>query len=219
MANCALRTKAPLLATLSAAVLTMCAIPSTALGQNVSITPYSGYRFGGSLTVRQGELQLADAPFFGGQLDFRMRTGATGSLLVDYQPTSLRLKEFGASTTDLFDIGVWYFQAGGTLETNTRSQAVPFVIGTLGMSMFDPGSNSDNASSEYGFSGIFGGGVKVPLQSGRMGLRLQARVLLNSLQGGSSFWCGTGGGCYVGTGGYLGPVQFDVGGGLTFGGR
>ena len=215
----ALRPATASLASLLAVVATVCAIPSAAAGQNVSLTPYSGYRLGGSLTVREGDLKLADSPFYGGQLDFRVRPDATATLLVDYQPTTLRLQEFGSSTEDLFDLGVWYFQAGGTLEAMSNSQAVPFVIGTLGMSWFDPGSDSGNAGSEYGFAGIFGGGVKVPLQSGRMGLRLQARVLLNSIYGGSSFWCGTGGGCYVGTGGYLGPVQFDFGGGLTFGGR
>ena len=203
-----------------AAALLLAAVPSVAAGQGATLTPYSGYRLGGSLTIREGDLKLANAPFFGAQLDFRVRPDATGTLLVDYEPTTLRLKEYGGPTEDLFDLNVWYFQGGGTLEVlNPQSPAVPFVLGTIGMSWFDPGSNSRNAESEWAFSGIFGAGVKIPLQSGGMALRLQARVLLNSIYGGASFWCGTGSGCYVGTGGYLGPVQFDFGGGLTLGGR
>ena len=204
---------------LSAAML-LATVPSLAGAQNATITPYSGYRLGGTLTIRDGDLKLADAAFYGVQLDFRMRPDATATLLADYQPTTLRLKEYGGPTEDLFDINVWYFQGGGTLEVmNPQSAAVPFVLGTIGMSWFDPGDNSQNAGSEYGFAGILGVGVKIPLQSGRMGLRLQTRLLLNSLYGGSSLWCGTGSGCYVGAGGYLAPVQFDFGGGITFGGR
>jgi hypothetical protein len=129
------------------------------------------------------------------------------------------LKPFREPTETLFDMNVWYFQGGGTLEVLKPRGPVPFVVGSLGLSWFDPTGGSENAGSEYGFSGIFGLGVKVPFQSGKMGLRLQTRVLLTSVYGGSSLWCGTGSGCYIGTGGYLGPVQFDFGGGLTFGGR
>jgi hypothetical protein len=86
------------------------------------------------------------------------------------------------------------------------------------MSLFDAGSGSESNESEYGFAGIFGGGVKVPLGSGRMGLRLQARVLLNNMLNGSgSPWCSPGE-CYAGSVGTIGPIQFDFGGGLTFGG-
>ncbi len=193
--------------------------PSVAVGQNATFTPYSGYRLGGSLSIREGDLKLDNGPFFGGQLDFRMRPDATAAILVDYQPTTLRLKDFGEPSEELFDLNVWYFQAGGTLEFLNQSDAVPFVIGSLGMSWFDPGKGGEENDSEYGFAGIFGVGAKVPLRSGGMGLRFQARVLLNNVSGGSSLWCGTGGGCYVGVGGPIGPVQFDFGGGLTFGGR
>ncbi len=205
--------------TILAGAMLLAALPSVAGAQNLTFSPYSGYRLGGSLTVRDGDLKLANAPFFGAQLDFRMRPDATGALLVDYQPTTLRLKEYGGPTEDLFDIGVWYFQGGGTLEVMNQSPAVPFVLGTMGLSWFDPGSNSVNADSEWGFSGIIGVGVKIPFPSGRMALRLQSRLLMTSLFGGGSLWCGTGTGCYVGVSGFIAPVQFDFGGALTFGGR
>ena len=142
------------------------------------------------------------------------------AFLLDYQPTTLRLKESGEATSDLFDLNVWYLQVGGTYEAlgRTADGPRPFALGTLGMSLFDPGSGDPDHDSEYGFAGIFGGGVKIPLASGRMGLRLQARVLINALFNGSgSLWCGPGG-CYAGAGGSFGPVQFDFGGGLTIGG-
>jgi len=207
------------LSTILAVALPFAVLPPGAGAQGLTFSPYSGYRLGGTLTIRDGDLKLADSPFFGAQLDLRMRPDATGTLLVDYQPTTLRLKEYRGPTEDLFDLNVWYFQGGGTLEVMSQSAAVPFVLGTIGMSLFDPGSNSGNAGSEWGFSGIIGGGVKIPFPSGGMALRLQTRLLLTSLTGGGSLWCGTGSGCYIGLSGFLAPVQFDFGGALTFGGH
>lgn len=192
--------------------------PSGAVGQNATFTPYYGYRIGGTLSIEKGDLELDNADFLGGQLDFRVRPDATAAILVDFQPTTLRLREGPDAAQELFDMDVWYFQVGGTLENRKDTGAIPFFVGSLGMSMFDPDDDDGSTESEYGFAGVFGAGAKIPLQSGRMGLRLQARVLLNSVYGGSSLWCGTGQGCYVGAGGYLGPVQFDFGGGITFGG-
>jgi hypothetical protein len=194
-------------------------IPSAGSAQGTTLTPYSGYRLGGSLTIREGDLKLDSSPFFGAQLDFRVRADATGAIIVDYQPTTLRLKEFNEPLQELFDMNVWYFQAGGTLEVQNQADAIPFFVGSLGMSWFDPGAGSQSAGSEYALSGVFGAGAKIPLGDGGMGLRLQARVLLNSIYGGASVWCGSASGCWIGTGGYLGPVQFDFGGGVTFGGH
>jgi hypothetical protein len=194
-------------------------MPGTASGQDVTFTPYSGFRLGGALSVREGDLTFNGAPIFGAQFDYRLRRDATAAFLVDYQPTTMRIRESGEPTVDLWDVNVLYFQLGGSLEVLNQSGAIPFVLGTLGMSMFDPSSGSGSSASEYGVAGIFGGGVKIPFPSGRMGLRLQARVLLNNLLiGGGSLWCSPSG-CYGGVGGPIGPVQFDFGGGLTFGGR
>jgi hypothetical protein len=193
--------------------------PGTAQSQDWTFSPYSGFRLGGSLSVREGDLTFNGAPIFGAQLDYRVRRDATVAFLVDYQPTTVRIRERGEPTVDLWDINVVYFQVGGTFEVLKQAGPIPFLLGTLGMSMFDPASGSANNASEYGMAGIFGGGVKVPFRSGRMALRLQGRVLLNNLLiGGGSLWCSPSG-CYGGVGGPIGPVQFDFGGGLTFGGR
>ncbi len=193
--------------------------PSLATAQSPSLTPYGGYRLGGSLGIREGDLKLDESPFFGVQLDARARPDATGSLIVDYQPTTLRLKESGSPAEQLFDINVWYFQVGGLVEFPQGQGAVPFMVASLGMSWFDPTDGSQNAESEYGFAGTLGIGTKIPFPSGGTALRLQARVLANIINGRSDLWCGGGRGCYVGIGGPIGPVQFDFGGGLTFGGR
>jgi hypothetical protein len=205
----------------SLVVLTLLILgPSLATAQGPTLTPYGGYRLGGALGISEGDLRLDESPFFGVQLDARARPDATGSLIVDYQPTTLRLKVSGSPAEQLFDINVWYFQVGGLVEFPQGQGAVPFMVASLGMSWFDPADGSQNAESEYGFAGILGVGAKIPISAGGAGLRLQARVLANMINGRSDLWCGGGGrGCYVGIGGPIGPVQFDFGGGLTFGGR
>ena len=206
------------LATTLAAAALFLSFPAPVSSQGISLTPYGGYRLGGSLEIQEGDLQLDDAEFYGLQLDYRVRRDATVALIVDYQSTFLRFKSRGEPSLGLFDLDVWYFQGGGTFDVATKGPAVPFVVGTFGLSWFNPGADARQADSEYGFAGIFGAGVKIPFRSGRSALRLQARVLLNNLYGSSSLWCGSGGGCYVGIGGPIGPVQFDFGGGITFGG-
>jgi hypothetical protein len=193
--------------------------PSLANAQGPTLTPYGGYRLGGTLGISEGDLKLDEAPFFGIQLDTRARPDATGSLLVDYQPTTLRLKTSSGPAEEMFDLNVWYFQLGGLLEFHQGQGAVPFMIASLGMSWFDPTDGSQNADSEFGFAGILGVGTKIPFPAGGTGLRLQARVLANMIGAGGDLWCGGGRGCYVGIGGPVGPFQFDFSGGLTFGGR
>ena len=203
-----------------AVAATLVGLPTPSAGQGIGFTAYSGFRLGGNLSIEGGDLRVDEAPFLGAQFDFRVRRDATVAVIVDYQPTTLLLDEFGEPTEELFDLNVFYLHVGGTYEVIGRSLSGPrpFVLGTLGVSMFDPGSGSESNDSEYGFSGIFGGGIKVPLGSGRMGLKLQLRVLLNNmLNGDGSLWCGPGG-CWAGSVGPIGPIQFDFGGGLFFGG-
>jgi hypothetical protein len=52
------------------------------------------------------------------------------------------------------------------------------------------------SGDEWRFGGTLGGGVKIAGQ-GKIGLKLDGRLLWTARNSGSSFWCGTGG-CAVG---------------------
>ncbi len=121
-----IRTFLPRASTALVAMALWVAAPSSAECQGPTFTAYSGYRLGGTLAIKEGDLKLDSSPFYGGQLDFRVRRDATAAIMVDYQPTFLRLKRFGEPTEALFDLNVWYFQAGGTVEMLQSGGPIPF---------------------------------------------------------------------------------------------
>jgi len=179
--------------------------------QQPALDAYAGWKWGGSLNTREGELNLAASEHFGLALAIPVRPDATALLLADYQPTELRLKSGGVNEKQ-FDVNIWYFMLGGQVEMDTPARVVPFAMGTLGVAWFDP---SGSRSSETAFAAIFGGGVKVPIgQSERVSLKLEGRLHLTIPWAGGSLYCGTGG-CYTSVGGAIGPVQGSVMGGLS----
>jgi hypothetical protein len=199
-----------------AAAALILAAPSTLSAQGETALSFTtGWKFGGSMSVREGDLSVAASEHFGAELAIRASRDGSIILLVDYQPTVLRLKDFRTGIREeLFDMDVWYFMLGGQGEINDRGPIVPFGTAALGVAWFNPTGTIEDRSSTTMFSGMFGGGVRVPLGQGdKVDFRLEGRMHLNIPWGGASFWCGSGG-CYGGVGGYVGPVQGTVMAGL-----
>ena len=167
------------------------------------------------MNTREGELNLAASMHYGGELEVRVRRDATAVFSVDYQPTILRLKEFGVGNFELFDMNVWSFQVGGRYEVINQSPAIPYAIGTLGGTWFEPTTGGRGVDSEWFFSGVFGGGARIPTGSPRLQLRLEARMLITVPWSSAALFCGTGG-CYGGVSGTLGPAQGQLLGGLSY---
>ena len=198
--------------------VTLAVMAPVSLGaQQTALSLSSGWKFGGSMGVREGDLNVAASVPFAAELAFRVRRDASAILTVEYQLTILRLRPPGSGINQqLFDVDVWYFMVGGEVESVGRP-VVPFAIVTMGVAWFDPTSGSANRASETMFAGTFGGGARVPLgQSDRVTLRLEARMNLTIPYGSASIYCSGGGGCYTGFGGTVGPVQAAVYGGLRF---
>ena len=192
--------------------------PVSLEAQRTALSLSSGWKFGGTMGVNLGDLNLAAAVPYSAQLAFRVRSDASTILMVEYQPTTLRLEPFGGGVNqELFEMDVWYFMVGGEMEIIDRGPVVPFAIGTLGVAWFNPTGGSADRGSETMFAGTFGGGARVPLgQSNRVSLRLEGRLNLTIPFGGASVYCGSGSGCYTGFGGTIGPVQGALYGGLRF---
>ena len=184
-------------------------------GADGYLSTLGGWKFGGAVNTREGELSVAAAWSYSMELEFRMRSDGTGVLSVDYQPSTLRIKTIGEGTTELFDIDVWYFQVGGHYEIIDRGPVVPYGIGLLGAAWSNPKGGS-RATSEWALAGTFGGGARIPMgASGKVSLRLEGRINITIPWAGGSLYCG-GGGCYTSVGGTVGPVQGGVMAGLAF---
>jgi opacity protein-like surface antigen len=181
---------------------------SSGWAQQVEITPLIGYQFGGKVTVQRGTLNIKDSMNYGVILDITVRPNTQLELSYSRQDTRVEVRGVNIDNP-IHDATVEYWQIGGLVEY-PKDRVRPFGLFTLGATHFNP--KTAGVSSVWRFSGTIGGGVKVFL-SPNIGLRLQGRILLPYLSGGSSFFCGLPGGCYVTLGGTV-LLQADVTAGL-----
>jgi len=193
------------------------AAPTKLEAQPAALSLWTGWTFGGSMTVREGTLNAAASTQFGGELAFRVQRDGLGLLYVDYQPSTLRIDTFGEPNRELYDMDIWYFMGGGRLELLDRGPAIPYGTFLLGVAWFNPkGTTADAAGvgSETMFASIFGGGVRIPLGADdRVQIKLDGKMKLTIPYGGVGMWCGTGG-CSGSFGGTVGPVQGSFTAGL-----
>lgn len=189
-------------------VLTLGIGLSPAWAQQVEITPLVGYQFGGKFTVQRGTLRIKDNLNYGAILDITVRPNTQLELSYSRQDTRVEFRGVGFENINI-DATVDYWQIGGLVEY-PRDRVRPFGLFTLGATHFNP--KVAGVSGVWRFSGTIGGGVKVFL-SPNIGFRLQGRLLLPYISGGSSIFCGLPGGCYITLGGTV-LLQADVTAGL-----
>jgi hypothetical protein len=179
---------------------------SEALAQT-EIFGFGGYMTYSSVAVREGDLKFDDGPNYGFGLDVAIQRGVFVELNYTHSQTSVRLQRFNGPNEQLFDMNTHYFQIGAQYEfrRSPKQKAFPYTLATLGATLFD--AKDPSLSDEWRFSVAFGGGGKFYL-SDKIGLRLQARMLLPMTFSGGGMWCGTGG-CSAGLGAWAVLVQFD----------
>ena len=161
------------------------------------ITPYAAYRIGGEFEpqaesddVNVGENQafeLQEGNADGLILDIGTGAGNTQwEVLYAHQDTELETQPSFVGGPTL-DIGVTYFQFGGTyiFEDNSESTA-PFLALTAGLTRFEPGL--DDVDTENYFSWSLGGGVQLRADR-RVGVRLEARVFGSLIDDDSALFC------------------------------
>ena len=183
-----------------------------ALAENVKVTPFYGYQFGGHINTYQGELQIEDGENIGISIEVPYGYGTTLQFLYITQDTTLTLKNnFLGSITELFDMSVDYYHIGGT-KVIDKGNVTSFFSGSLGVTMFNPDDPGYSDESLFSFS--VGLGV-VKNFTKNLALRVQGRLLLPIQTAGGSIFCSNSG-CAVGISGGTSIVQADVTGGLQF---
>jgi opacity protein-like surface antigen len=181
----------------------------------VGITPFTGYRFGGSFEDNTTglDLDVDDGESFGLILGLQATQESDYELFYSFQKTELK-GEGVLSGEPLFDLDIHYLHIGGTyLFPGERMR--PFIGGGLGLTYFSP--DGPGLDSEIDFSLSLGAGVTIPI-SKRVGLRFEGRGFLTVLPDNTDIFCVSSGGaaCAV-------RVQGDVFGqvlllgGITFG--
>ncbi len=158
---------------LGVTTLTLLLVPWTAAAQGVEITPIVGYGFGSDYveTLTGAPIDRDIASTFGGSMDIPIGSdGLFLELLYTHQQAVFDVFSPAGPPSQL-RASVDYFHAGGIQEFYVRSGiARPFLTGTLGLTRFAGGGDS-----EVRFSFAAGGGVKF-LANRHLGARLEGRV-------------------------------------------
>jgi opacity protein-like surface antigen len=186
--------------------------PKTVRG--FEVTPFAGYRIGGTFQdeVTEDELELNDAGSFGLILNLRESPNTEWELMYSHQSTDIDID--GPTGSMRIDMDLDYLQIGGTYLGGGR-QARPYMVATLGLAHLDPGS--EGLPSDTFFAFTIGGGWKVqPTQ--RIGLRLEGRFYGTVIDSDSKIFCGSGpsgAGCLINTKAEV-LWQFEMSAGLIF---
>ena len=153
------------------------------------LTPFAGYQFGGEFELEGSdtELELDEAQSFGLILNMDIDADRQYEFYYSRQETELDNKGLFLNEPVL-DLDVEYLHVGGTVAFAGDSVR-PYVVGTIGLSRFDPqGSGLD---SETFFSFSFGGGAKF-FADKRVGLRLEGRFFATLIDSDTEIFCRSG---------------------------
>jgi hypothetical protein len=179
--------------------------------QRFELTPFIGYETGANIWTDLGELHVEDGMNFGGALSANLGAGRYAEFSYNHLESSLEIQG-GLYNEFLTDMAVDYYSFGVLQELKPDEKATPYGLFSLGWVNYRP--LESNYSSENKMHVSLAGGVKIRA-SERIGIRLQARLLMPLYYAGTYFTFGTGGAGYSMGGGIKG-VQGDFTGGLFF---
>lgn len=151
----------------------------------VELTPFGGYRYGGTLWADRTGLFPFDADVAGnGNIGINLgipigRTPMKVELMVNRQRTHLSGGHgLFEPEVRLADFDVTYYHAGLQVPFGNPSSVSPFVVVSAGVANLRPDLRGVTAENRFSASG--GIGLKVPLNR-NVGLRLEARGYYTSL--------------------------------------
>jgi len=184
---------------------------AAAAASGIEVTPFGGFRFGGSFQdANTGDsIAIDEAGSYGLMLDFDTEPSKQIEIYLSRQNS--KLSSGGTVTGNpKFDLTVDYYHIGGLLMLDGE-RTRPFISGTFGLTRMDP--HGADRSTEYYPSIALGGGAKIPLTE-RLGLRFDARGIFTLVNNNSTVFCANGG-CAIRVEG-SGILQGELTVGLTF---
>lgn len=161
------------------------------------LTPFLGYRLGGTFNDQDGERELAleDSAAMGLMLSGRVRDNTQWEVLLGRQATKVDTRQILAVDSS-FDIDVDYLHLGGTYLFEGGAVR-PFIAFTVGVTHFDP-ARSGFGSDDL-FSASIGGGWQFNATQ-RLGIRLEGRAFTTFVDSDSQIFCrsdSAGGSCLI----------------------
>jgi hypothetical protein len=183
------------------------------LAQGIEITPITGYTFQAGFNISGGRAFLRDGQNWGGMIGFSPNKLTEVELGYNYMGTSAVARSSSLQNNVDTPAQVHYATIGMNRLFPASEKMTLFTGAKLGTgTLAFPESNFRNITK---FTVGFQGGMKF-YASDRVGLRLQANLMMPVVGVGSSLWWSPGGGAAVGVSGWSPIVQFGFTGGLIF---
>ncbi|MDX1507983.1 MAG: outer membrane beta-barrel protein [Woeseiaceae bacterium] len=153
------------------------------------LTPFAGYRFGGSFDFENdaGSYDADDAASFGLIFNARHSGNTQWEVYYSQQNTTARL-DSSTSIAPLVDTDIQVLQVGGTYQGAGQSFR-PYLSLTLGGTRVRTTANG--SQSDTFFSGSLGAGMNFA-PSSRIGFRLEARANATLTDSNTDLFCRTG---------------------------
>ncbi|MEM9403897.1 MAG: outer membrane beta-barrel protein [Pseudomonadota bacterium] len=155
----------------------------------LELTPYGGYRFGGTFEDKDldASAELDDTTAFGLILNLRESDNTQWEVIYARQSTTADVGEFDASASSI-DLKLHSVQLGGTYIGDGKL-ARPYLAATLGGTYVSPGAADLNSDTFWSFS--IGTGLQV-FPDKRLGMRLEARAWGTFIGSDSRLFCSSG---------------------------
>jgi hypothetical protein len=156
----------------------------------LEITPFVGYRFGGSFDDDETDenYDLENDSSVGLIVNFPSKNNTEWEIYYSKQSTEIRTGDL-FSNTKVLDMDVEYLQIGGTYLFEREKEFQPYFVATIGAARFDP--SGANTSSDTFFAFSAGGGWKY-FPDKRVGLRLDGRFIGTLIDSDTDIFCQTG---------------------------
>ena len=151
----------------------LCPVYAQDSAARFELTPFGGYRFGGSFEVEDSSdsFDFEDSASYGLILNFPHRANTRWEILYSKQSTEAEFS--GATANDpVIDVDMQVLQLGGTYQFE-GDKVIPYLAATLGAT--HARASSTGSESDTFWSGSIGLGVLISPRS-RVGLRLEARA-------------------------------------------
>jgi len=181
--------------------------------QGVEITPITGYTFPASYRITSGTARLGDGQNWGGNIGFSLNEHMEIELSYNYMATRATASSPLISNRVDVRTNVHYAMIGAnrlfpTSDAMTFFAGFKMGTGTLAF----PDREYNNVTK---FSWGIQGGMKY-FATDRIGIRMQANLMMPVLAAGGSLWWSPGGGTAVGVSTWSPIVQFGFTGGIIF---
>lgn len=181
-----------------------------AKAQKVEISPVVGYNTGAKIMSDLGHMHISNGVNFGFSADIGVGSGRYAEISYSHMAAFLGLKSSFADQR-ICNLSVNYVSIGAMQEIIPGAKATPYGLLALGLINYNP-ITGDYTSLNNMFINI-AGGFKIRATD-RIGMRLQAGLILPYYNTDTYFQNGTGGAGYEISGG-IKAIQGDIKGSLV----